>query len=146
MRVSSVMRSHVVCVGRDATPVAVADVFAVYQQPVVPVVDESDRLVGVIRPRAVMECLAGRGTPSQGVCDAGALADTDCPTASIDDDGLAVVGRMLNAGLDAVVALDGGKVAGLMGVPEACRALALSLTEGESPAGPGPSSCEGSQR
>ncbi len=129
MHISSVMRAHVVTVTCDATPAAVADVFAVYQQAVVPVVDAADRLVGSIRPGTLLRRLASLKAGRLLDTKAAELADTGVPTACCDDDALAAAARMLDGQHEAIVVVDDGKVVGLVGVPEACRILIESMTE-----------------
>jgi CBS domain-containing protein len=120
MRVAALMRSHVVSLTADATLRELADVFDVYQQPVVPIVDAAECFIGVVTPITLLRRLCERYAEHD---LAETLMDTECCTAGEDDAISDVARALLECGHPAAVVLDDRKVIGIIGQGEACRGV-----------------------
>jgi len=120
MRVASVMRSHVVTLPPESTVAAVVDVLDVYQQAIVPVVDEAGRLRGALDAERIAGALAtGEATGGTVVSN----LENDLLQLDEGDDAVTAAIALARSGKRGAVVVADGRVVGLMGLPEACRAL-----------------------
>lgn len=125
MRVSSIMRSHVVTLPADATVRMAVDVFDLHQQPVIPVTDGAGALMGCIPLADLARRLAAADDEHADAILAASLRDTMCAEPLVirpDDDVHEVAGLVTHQEVGAAIVADGAQVIGLIGLPEICRA------------------------
>ncbi len=147
MRVIELMKSHVVKTTPDATLRDVVDLMDLYQVSGLPVVDASDRPVGIVTEYDVIEALLKpfTGVPTGGDAELAALVESvrtrlvseamKTPVVSIDEsaDVLEAASAMLRHRIKRLPVTSEGRLVGVIGRIDICQAI----LEGQLDQGPG---------
>lgn len=127
MQVAEYLRGHVVSVEQAASLEEVAHIFELYQQPLVPLIDEGARCVGAISARRLATALA-REVPGLELLDktVRSVADEKTVMCAPEDQVVDVMRNMQDKDVSAAIVVRDGLVVGLLGWPEVVAALAES--------------------